>query len=105
MRDSLSSVASGPRIGDWRTMLPLIVAALLFASSAWLLAKDLHRLPKVRVPSESRIYPLEEYGAVVFGTFFETAPVYGLLIAGFCVRALGIGTERRIRAKNGAKAA
>ena len=83
-------------------MLPLIVAVLLFASSALLLAKDLHRLPKVRVPSEGRTYPLEEHGAVVFGTFLETAPVYGLLIAGFGVGAFGINTERRIRVQSGA---
>ncbi len=98
MSDDNANFLYHPVIGGWRTMLPLAVAILFFGSSALLMGRGLNTLPKVSMPDEGRTYPLEEHRRVVFGTLGETALVYGLLIVGFAVGAVGIGHEKRIRA-------
>ncbi len=101
MYDNKGDFLSRPVIGGWRTLLPLTAATLLFGSGVLLLGHDLDTLPKKPVPKDSRTYPLEEHSAVVFGTLRETALVYGALIAGLAVGAIGLGNEKRIRARIG----
>ena len=84
-------------------MLPLFVASLLICSSVFLLQHDLNTLPKVPVPQDGRTWHLEEHGNVAYGTFGETARVYGLLMTGLVVGAFGVDHEKRMRSQAGAR--
>ena len=91
MADRLVDVFRGSILGEWRLMLPLLVATLLIGSSAVLLQTDLDRLPKVPWQRHGRTWRLEGHGAVAYGTFSEAASVCSLLVTGFAVGAFGLG--------------
>ncbi len=78
-------------------MLPLFVAVVLFGSSALVLVDKFDTLPRVPNTTESRTWRLVDHGRIVYGTFWETASVYGLLIAGCVAGGIGMSNETRRR--------
>lgn len=80
-------------------MLPLFVAVVLIGSGVFVLGHKLDTLPKVPDTIERRTWRLEDNGRIAYGSFSETASVYGLFIAGCIAGAAGISNEKRRRAE------